>query len=233
MAVTVRWTLTATGDSAATLAGTNTDLGTGQATTGTVEFSANDTADKTVSIATTDDDRVEGSETFTITLSEDTIGGNPLPGGVDISDTADAGAGTITEDDAAEVSIVNGAATEGFRVVFEVRLSAPAMAGVTVRWTATSAAPAEGAATLSGAGSDLVANEDLTGTVVFQANENAVKAVSFGTVNDTLVEGEETFTVTLSPDTTGGTTLPDGVTIAAGGAMRPRGRSSEDGRRRR
>ena len=62
---------------------------------------------------------------------------------------------TITEDDAATVSIANGAATEGFPVVFEVSLSAPAMEGVTVRWTATSAAPAAGAVTLEGAGSDL------------------------------------------------------------------------------
>ena len=110
--VTVRWTLTATGDSPATLAGSTSDLGTGQATTGTVVFQANDTADKTVSITTTNDDRVEGSETFTITLSPDTD--NPLPAGVTIPSAGAAGTGTITEDDAATVSIVNGAATEGF-----------------------------------------------------------------------------------------------------------------------
>ena len=195
--------------------GSASDLGTGQAATGTVVFAADETV-KTVSITTRDDDRVEGSETFTVTLSEDTLGGNPLPGGVDHQRHGlDAGTGTITEDDAATVSIVNGAATEGSQVVFEVNLSAPAMEGVTVRWTATTAAPAAGAATLEGVGSDLAANEELTGTVVFRANENLTKTVRMATVDDTLVEGDETFTVTLSPDTD--TPLPDGVTLAAGG----------------
>ena len=51
-----------------------------------------------------------------MTLSEDTIGSNLLPGGVDISDTSDAGTGTITDgDDAAELSIEpTASATEGF-----------------------------------------------------------------------------------------------------------------------
>ena len=134
----------------------------------------------------------KGSETFTFTVSAVTLDtDNPLPGrGHHPVGTAAAGTGTITEDDAATVSIVNGAATEGSRVVFEVSLSAPAMEGVTVRWTATSAAPAAGAVTLSGTGSDLVANEDLSGTVVFQPDENAGEGGElWRRSNDTLVEG--------------------------------------------
>ena len=61
----------------------------------------------------------------------------------------------------------------------------------------------------------MAANEDLTGTVVFGPNDNATQTVSIATVDDALVEGDETFTVTLSPDTD--TPLPDGVSIPSAG----------------
>ena len=214
-AVTVRWTATSEpGDGAATLSGAGSDLTANHVLTGTVVFAPDDTADKTVSLATLDDDLVEGPEFFTVTLSEDTQGGNPLPAGVNISTTADAGTGTITEDETAELSIATTAtAAEGAAVEFAVSLSAASANAVTVRWTATSAG-GDGAAELSGVDSDLTASHVLTGTVVFAVDDTADKTVSLATVDDDLVEGAETFTVTLSEDTLNFNPLPGGVSIS-------------------
>ena len=80
-------------------------------------------------------------------------------------------------------------AAEGSSMSFAIDLSAASQYAVTVRWTATTATGV-GAATLSGAGSDLTDGHAVTGTVEFgAADDTATKTVSFATVDDDRVEG--------------------------------------------
>ena len=164
-------------------------------TTNTTALSFTGTLDetKTIAVSTTEDDVVEGDETFTVSLS---VSG--APAGV----TAGADAtGTITDDDSgsAVVTIAAASATEGESLTFTVRLSRAVQGGLTVTPSFT-----DGTAT---ADADYTTN---TTALSFTGTLDETKTIAVSTTEDEVVEGDETFTVSLAV-----TGAPSGVTAGA------------------
>ncbi|MEQ1643829.1 MAG: Calx-beta domain-containing protein, partial [Pyrinomonadaceae bacterium] len=157
------------------------------AVSGNVTFEAGE-ATKTISISTINDNIFEGNETFTITLTGAT-GGNifilpPSMGTVSIIDNESAPgiSGSATS--------VNETGTN-FVVNVPVNLNRPAAPVVTVNFTTVN-----GTAT---AGTDYVAT---SGTLTFNALETS-KTIPVTIIGDSLVEGNETFTINLNGATIG------------------------------
>ena len=174
--VTATWTASIeTGDTAVAA-----DLGTTK--TGTVEITVGDT-DATITVATVEDTTVEVNETFTVTLS-----GPSSNAKLETDPTAK---GTIEDDDATlpTLSIADAAASEGDDLSFTVTLSAAAAATVTATWTASIETGDTAVA------ADLGSTK--TGTVTVAIGDTDA-TVPVSTVEDSTVEVNETFTVTLS-----------------------------------
>ena len=187
---TATFTVTRTGaselDATASWAA-STDSGTAEAAdlTGTLSgtvtvaasSSASDTATITVDLA--DDDRHEGEETFTVTLSAPTAASLGTP-----STT-----GTITDTDTApalSIADASGAEADGV-VVFTVTRNGAAGAPATATWTvSTDTGTAEDA--------DFTA---LTGTVTL-VQDATTQTIPVPLAADDVYEDEETFTITLS-----------------------------------
>ena len=139
--------------------------------------------DKTVTVQTTEDATEEENETFTVTLSG--------PTNATLSTTDATAKGTIIDDDATvpTLSVANAAASEGDDLSFAVTLSAAAAAEVTATWTASietgdTAVAADLGSTKTGTVTVAIGDTDATITVA--------------TAEDTTVEVNETFTVTLT-----------------------------------
>jgi chitinase len=162
--------------------------------TGTVTFAAGETS-KTIHVDIKGDVLVEGNETFKVKLS--------APTGATIADGT--AIGTIIDDDGAPVppalSIADLSVAEGngehSHFMFVVTLDKAATGPVTVAY-----ATGNGTAT---AGSDYVAS---SGTLTFAAGETS-KTVHVDISGDTVFEGNETFTVTLS--SASGATIADAI----------------------
>ena len=179
-AATVAWaTSVASGDTAA-----QADFTAGN---GTLNFGVGDTS-KTFTVATVEDTTSEADETFTVTLSS-ASSGTALP--------SDATAtGTITDDDQAPLSIADASADEGDSATFTVTLNPAAADEVTVDYATSVAA------------SDTAAQSDFTaknGTLTFAAGDTT-ESFTVATLEDSVDEVDETFTVTLS--NVSGSTLP-------------------------
>ena len=143
-----------------------------------ITFKAGETS-KTIEIKTTQDTIHEGSESFTVTLSD--------PAGATLVKDPSATV-TITDDDAVpEITIANAAAAEGGTARVTVSLDRASSKDVTVWWQA-----ADGTAT----GADHSA-PSAKRKITFKAGETS-KTIEVGTVQDAIHEGDETFTVTLS-----------------------------------
>ena len=176
-AVTVSW---ATADGTAT-AGTDY-----AAASGTLTFAPGET-ERTIAVGILDDAVSEGTETFTVTLSD----------AVDATLGTAAATGTIFDDDGSPgLSIVGATAAEdAAQVAFTVALSPARESGaVTVSW-----ATSDGTAT---AGTDYTAG---SGRLTFAAGETA-RTIVVRLLDDAVNEGTETFTVTLS-DAAGATVV--------------------------
>ena len=156
------------------------------ADSGTLTFAAGDSS-KTFTVATAEETTSEPDETFTVTLSN--ASGATLP--------ADATAtGTITDDDQAPLSIADASADEGDSATFTVTLNPAASDEVTVDYATSVAA------------SDTAAQSDFTaknGTLTFAAGDTT-ETFTVATLEDSVDEVDETFTVTLS--NVSGSTLP-------------------------
>ena len=154
----------------------------------------------TITITPTDDSVVEGTETITIPGST-TVN-------LDVSDAEitleDKSASPGENVDGAELSIAGPASSvsEGGNAVFTVTLSHQVAAEVSVTWSA----PLD---TDSADESDLEPN---SGIVTFAANSvaGATQTITITATNDSLPEGDETFTVTLETVTS---TLGDQVSV--------------------
>ncbi|MDB9439533.1 Calx-beta domain-containing protein [Dolichospermum lemmermannii CS-548] len=189
----INFTVTRTGDAQATRSVTastaiNTDDTASAsdltANTQTLTFAQGETS-KTVTVQTTQDSLFEGNETFTVSLS------NPNNGAV-VSSTNGTAKGTINNDDAAPVfSIAAASATEGSAINFTVTRTGDAQAPQNVT-VATSIGTDDTASA-----SDLTAN---TQTLTFATGETS-KTFTVQTTQDSLFEGNETFTVSLSNPT--------------------------------
>ena len=175
--VTATWTASIeTGDTAVAA-----DLATTK--TGDVEFEA-DAMTTTFTVPVTDDTTAEDDETFTVTLSN-------------VSSNAQLAAdptakGTIEDDDGTTLptlSVGNSLGTEGSIIDFPLTLSAAASADVTVTCTASIESGDTAAA------ADLSSNTSGTATITASGTSGRC---SIRTVQDTIDEEDETFTVTLS-----------------------------------
>ena len=162
------------------------------ATTGT-DYTANTTAlsftgtageTQTFTVTTTEDQDVEGNETFTVGLA---VSGTPHS--VTASDTA---TGTITNDDTAPVipatvTIAGDSAEEGDALIFTVTLDNAVQGGFTVTPSFT-----DGTATQA---TDYTAN---TAPFTFAGTVGETRMFTVSTVEDEEVEQDETFTVGLA-----------------------------------
>ena len=166
------------------------------ASSGTVTFAPGETS-KMVHVDIKGDVLAESNETFKVNLSG--------PAGATIADGT--AIGTILDDDGAAVlpalSIADLAVAEGngehAHFMFTVTLDKAAAGPVTVAYST-----ADGTAT---AGSDYVATN---GTLTFTAGETS-KTVHVDVSGDTVVEGNETFAVTLS--NASGASLADATAV--------------------
>ena len=147
------------------------------AASGRLTFTAGETT-RTISVATLDDTVPEAEEGFTVVLSN--------PEGASLED--DTGEGTITDDDEPPELAIDDAppVVEGSTAEFVVRLSAVSGVAVTVDFETV-----DGTAK---AGSDYTA---ASGTLTFTAGQ-LVQTISVATLDDTVPEAEEGFTVVLS-----------------------------------
>jgi hypothetical protein len=160
-----------------------------------VTFQPNQTT-QTVSVPILGDTLVEPNETFTVTLT------NPQNALI----ARGTATGTITNDDGGGTVQLNASTAQvgeaAGSLTVTVTRSGGAASGVSVQY-----ATADGTAK---AGSDYTAT---SGTLTFGANETS-KTFSVPILTDALVEGDETFTVTLSNPTGGATlTTPSSATV--------------------
>ena len=169
------------------------------AASGTLSWANGDTANKTFTVLITNDTLDELDESFVVTLS------NPT-GGATFGSPASATV-TIADDDAAPTVQFSSASSSGSEATtpaaITVTLSAVSGQTVTVNY-----ATANGTAT---AGSDYTIT---SGTLTFNSGETS-QTINVPITNDTIIETNETFTVTLSSsvNATLGTTITHTYTI--------------------
>jgi len=183
----------------ATADGTATAGADYTATAGTLSWAPGDSAPKTFTVGIVADALVEGNETFVVRLSSPT------------------GGATLGSVSSTTVTIVD-TPTPGTIALTTSALSVQENAG-TVSITATRTGGSSGAVSVSyatsngtaTAGSDYVT---ASGTLSWANGDTAPKTFTVTVLNDTLVEGNETFGVTLSGPT-GGATLgsPSSATV--------------------
>ena len=153
--------------------------------TAALSFTGTAGEERTFTVATTEDEIVEENETFTVSL---TVSGTSTP--VTATDTATGG---ITDDDGGliggndTVTIADASAEEGESLTFTVTLNRAVQGGLTVTPAFT-----DGTATQ---GTDYTEN---TAALSFTGTAGETQTITVGTVEDAVVEGDETFTVSLS-----------------------------------
>ena len=136
---------------------------------------------QTFTVSTTEDDVVEGAETFTVGLS---VSSQPTGTSLTSSDT---GTGTINNDDGAVVTVNDAEADEGDAITFTVTLGAAVQGGLTVTPDFTDVTAAEG--------TDY--DENTTG-LSFTGTKGETKTFTVSTTEDAVLEADETFTVGLT-----------------------------------
>ena len=150
-------------------------------TSQTLNFAGTAGENQTFTVATTGDAIVEGEETFTVSLSASNTD-------VDDSDTA---TGTITDNDTATLTIADVTEIEGTGLLFTVSLDHEVEAGAFTVGTSYSDVTTE------------AADFDHTSqTLNFAGTAGENQTFTVATTGDAIVEGEETFTVSLSASNT-------------------------------
>ncbi len=167
-----------------------------QAASGFITFPDNsdDGATETFTVNIINDNVVEDSETYLVTLSD-------ITGGiVTIGNTT--ATSTITDDDEATVSINSpGNVSEGNNIIFTVSVNKAVQGGFTIAY-----ATVDGTATI--VGFDYTTN---SGTINFTGNQNESHTITVATNNDNIVEATETLTLVL-----GSVTNNDGTVTISG-----------------
>ncbi len=148
----------------------------------TLTFSPGDLS-KTVTVSVNGDTKVEPDETFTVQLSN-VVGTNAA-----ISSTADMTTGTITNDDAAALTITDVTAEEGTDLQFTVSLNNAVASAFTVDVSFTDVTATGGA--------------DYTNSTIqlnFIGTAGEMKTFTVNSVEDAIWEGDETFLVNMIAD---------------------------------
>ena len=168
-------------------------------TTG-IRFTGTKGETQTFTVATTEDTDVEADETFTVSLAV-----SNAPDAVTVGDPV---TGTITDDDEggtgadATVTIADAGAAEGESLTFTVTLNQAVQGGLTVTPGFTDVTATKG--------SDYTENAT---ALVFSGTAGDTKTITVSTTEDTDVEADETFTVSLAvSDAPAGVTVGDPAT---------------------
>jgi len=167
-------------------------------TSGTLSWANGDTSPKTITVPILDDSAVEGSETFTLALSNPTGGarlGSPTTVTITILDNDQARPGSL-QFTVAAVSVQENAGS----ITLTVNRVNGSNSAVRVQF-----ATANGTAS---SGSDFTA---VSGALTWADGDTSAKTISIPILNDVAFENNETFSVTLS-NPTGGATLGSPVT---------------------
>ena len=159
--------------------------------TAALSFTGTANETKTFTVSTTEDAVLEANETFTVGLSSSNSS---------VTST-DTGTGTINNDDSAAVTINDASADEGDSMTFTVTLDKAVQGGLTVT-------PGYADGTASSA--DYTRN---TAALSFSGTADETRSFTVSTTEDAVLEGAETFTVSLNVS---GTSL--GVTATDTGA---------------
>ena len=161
------------------------------AASGTLTFAGTAGETESIIVTITDDVVVESSETYTVDLSNITGG---------LATIGDAqGDGTITDNDAASITIDDVSVAEGAgTATFTVTLNNAVAGGFDVDYTTT-----DGTAL---AGSDYTA---ASGTLTFAGTAGETESIIVTITDDVVVESSETYTVDLSNITGGLATIGD------------------------
>ena len=144
-----------------------------------LSFSGTKGETRTFTVSTTEDDVVEGNETFTVDL---TVSGTSL--GITATDT---GTGTINNDDGAVVTVNNAGAEEGESITFTVTLGDAVQGGLTVTPGFTDVTATEG-----------TDYDENTAALSFSGTKGETRTFTVSTTQDAVLEADETFTVGLS-----------------------------------
>ena len=161
--------------------------------TAALSFSGTKGETQTFTVSTTEEAVVEYAETFTVYLTV-----SKAPAGVTATDT---GTGTINNDDTAQASVNDASVSESGSMTFTVTLSEAVQGGLTVTPSYT-----DGTA----GSSDYTAN---TSALSFTGTKGETQTFTVATTDDAVLEGNESFTVSLSVSN-----APPGVTVAGGGS---------------
>jgi hypothetical protein len=162
----------------------------------TLTFAAGETS-KTVDVTITSDAAAEATETFTVTLSN--------PSNATISDAS--GTGTITDDDAATVTIADVAANEDDgAITVTATLDVAVQGGFTV-----DVSTADGTATTADSDYTAVTAETLT----FTGTAGETQTFTVTPTSDATLEPNETLTVSMSnlAGASGSVDITDGATV--------------------
>ena len=163
--------------------------------TAALSFTGTAGEEQTLTVKSIEDAVVEDDETFTVSLSV-----SDAPSGVTVGGPA---TGTITDDDGGSDrgiptgTIASARAAEGEALTFTVRLNRAVEGGLTVTPSFT-----DGTAT---SGTHYTGN---TAALSFTGTAGEEQTLTVKTVEDTVVEKDETFTVSLSVSD-----APSGVTV--------------------
>ena len=159
---------------------------------------------KTISVMTTQDDKNEADENFTLTLSV------PADLALVALGSQSTATGTILSDDTPVFSISDVRIAEGndpdsedVNIEFVIAISSGATKAETIRY-ATSDGPAQSGGAVAKAGSDYTAT---IGSHEFALNGNKTHTVAVPISEDMLYELDESFTITLSGNDTSSTEL--------------------------
>ncbi|CAH2030771.1 Calx-beta domain-containing protein [Trichlorobacter ammonificans] len=187
-AATVDWAVGGSGASPADAA----DFG-GLLPSGTLSFAANE-ASKEISFTVSGDTVVEQNEEFTVTISNARLTDNTPQLIQDANAT-----GIIRNDDQSfSVSAANATVAEGSagttQIAYTVTRSGDLSGSATINYAVTGGAGVTAA--------DIQGGVLPSGTLTFAANETS-KTVTFDLIADTLAEGDETFTLTLTDPSAG------------------------------
>ena len=148
---------------------------------------------QTFTVDATEDAVLEANETFTVGM---TVSGTTLGSSITSTDT---GTGTINDDDSAAVTIADANADEGDGITFTVTLSEAVQDGLTVTPSFTDVSAVEG-----------TDYDENTTALSFTGTKGETKTFTVDTTEDTVVEANETFTVSLTASD-----APTGTTVTA------------------
>ena len=157
------------------------------ANTAGIDFQGNSGEQKTFTVATTEDAVVEAGETFTVSLTVSETQEERFI-------TTETATGTIVNDDTAAVTIADASADEGDSITFTVTLDNAVAGGFTVTPSFTDVSAVEG--------TDYTAN---TAALSFAGTAGETKTFTVATTEDTTIEPDDTFTVSLSVSGTSAT----------------------------